>query len=211
YQVLPPGVLTGHTADDQAETMILNLLRGAGSDGMAAMKSSAHPILNLRRRETVGLCAQLGFAPLEDPSNDDPIYRRNRVRHEIVPLLAEVAGRDVVPILVRQSALFADDAQLLNDLASTIDATDVRMLTSAPLVLARRAVRQWLGQGQPHPPDSATVGRVLAVARLEIRSTEVGAGRRVTRRSGRLELQGPLPSGADGIPAAFSEPSRQSG
>lgn len=202
YSVLPPGVLTGHTADDQAETMILNLLRGAGSNGMAAMAAPQHPILDLRRSETEGLCAEAGFKPLDDPSNCDSIHRRNRVRHEVVPLLAEVADRDIVPILVRQARLFADDARLLDSLAEAIDATDARVLAAAPPALARRAVRRWLRQDQPYPPDFATVERVLAVARHQVRSTDVGAGRRVTRHSGRLELRGPLPSGANGIPAA---------
>ena len=114
HAVLPEGTLLGHTADDQAETMLLNLLRGAGLDGLAAMApDDRRPILALRRSETVALCAALGLEPVHDPSNDDPSIRRNRVRHEVLPLLADVAGRDVVPVLARQAGLLRDAVDLL--------------------------------------------------------------------------------------------------
>ena len=111
---LPAGAATGHTADDQAETVLLNLLRGAATDGLAAMRPGPrHPILGLRRAETHALCAQLGLHPVEDPTNSDPAYLRNRIRHELLPVLCELAGRDVVPVLARQAGLLADDAALL--------------------------------------------------------------------------------------------------
>src|SRR3954468_66893 len=88
YAVLPPDVLTGHTADDQAETVLVNLLRGAGIDGLAGMRQDGRrPLLGLRRRETRALCEQLGLPPVEDPSNDDARFVRNRVRHELLPLM----------------------------------------------------------------------------------------------------------------------------
>jgi len=94
--VLPPGTATGHTADDQAETIIVNLLRGAGLDGLAGMRPGpAKPILALRRHETRALCGQLGLVPLDDPTNRDPAFVRNRVRHEVIPLLDEVAGAPI--------------------------------------------------------------------------------------------------------------------
>ena len=69
--VMPAGVATGHTADDQAETVLLNLLRGASTDGLAAMRSgSRHPILALRRAETRAMCAHLGLHPVEDMGGD---------------------------------------------------------------------------------------------------------------------------------------------
>jgi tRNA(Ile)-lysidine synthase len=189
YAVLPPDVLTGHTADDQAETILLNLLWGAGLDGLAGMRPERHPLLALRRSETRALCAELGLDPLDDPSNADPAWRRNRLRHEVLPLLQEIAGRDLVPLLTRQAGLLRDEATLLDELAAPIDPTDARALAAAPAALARRAVRRWLWDGE-HPPDAASVERVLAVARLEAEGCEVAGGRRVRRTGGRLRLEG---------------------
>jgi tRNA(Ile)-lysidine synthase len=188
--VLPADAATGHTADDQAETVLLNLLRGAGLDGLAGMRPGpSKPILSLRRAETQALCAQLGWTPVADPSNDDPAYLRNRVRHEILPLLVEIAGRDLVPILCRQADLLRDEADLLDQLAAGLDGNDGRALAAAPTAVARRAVRSLLA-GE-HPPGSAAVERVLAVAREEVLATEVAGGRRVRRSGGRLHLDGP--------------------
>jgi tRNA(Ile)-lysidine synthase len=190
YAVLPVGALTGHTADDQAETVLLNLLRGAGVDGLAGIRPGpTKPLLALRRADTRSLCDELGLAPVEDPSNADLLLRRNRVRHELLPVLDAIAERDVAAVVARQAALLADDAALLDDLAAAIDATDARALNAAPPALARRAVRRWLYDGCDHPPDAATVERVLAVARGEARATDVGAGRRVARTAGVLRLE----------------------
>ena len=197
YAVLPDGVLTGHTADDQAETVLLNLLRGAGATGLSGMTHAGHPLLALRRAETHALCAELGLRPVDDPSNSDPAFRRNRVRAELVPLLAEIAGRDVVPILTRQAEVLRDDAALLDELAATIDVTDARALAAAPPALARRAIRRWLRAGHPYPPPAAAVERVLAVARNERKACEVGDGRRVRRSAGRLHLEPISPSQAE--------------
>jgi len=190
YAVLPADVLTGHTADDQAETVLLNLLRGAGLDGLAGMASAGrHPILSLRRRETAELCRAAGLEPVADPSNDDPAHRRNRVRHELLPLLDAIAERDVAPVLARQAGLLREEAALLDGLASALDPADALTLAAAPVPLARRALRQWLSTGCDHPPDSAAVERVLAVARGDARAAEVGGGRRVARTGQRLRIE----------------------
>ena len=188
FAALPPDVLTGHTADDQAETVLLNLLRGAGLDGLAAMGPGRHPLLGLRRADTEALCRACGLEPVRDPSNLDPAMRRNRIRHEVLPLLDDVAGRDVAAVLARQADLLRDDAALLDELAAAMDPTDAKALAAAPAPLARRAVRAWL-RGE-HPPDAASVERVLAVARGEARAAEVVGGRRVERHANRLRLVG---------------------
>lgn len=193
YAALPDDVLTGHTADDQAETVLLNLLRGAGLDGLAGIRDRARrPLLDLRRHETHELCRSRGLEPVEDPTNASPDHRRNRVRHEVLPLLAAVADRDLVPILARQARLLADDADLLGELAAAIEPTDGAALAAAPLPLARRAVREWLREAadaERHPPDAAAVDRVLAVARHDRRAAEVAGGRRVARTAGRLRVE----------------------
>jgi tRNA(Ile)-lysidine synthase len=186
---LPPDVATGHTADDQAETVLLNLARGAGADGLVGMRlGRRHPILRLRRLETESLVASLGLEVVRDPSNRDPAHRRNRVRHELMPLLAEIAARDVAQVIARQSEIIADDVELLDSLAAALDPTDARQLAGAPVALARRSVRAWLRliTESPLPPDSAAVERVLAVARGEAVACEIAGGTRIRRHHGRL-------------------------
>jgi len=169
YAALPPDVLTGHTADDQAETILLNLVRGAGLDGLRGMPRARRPLIQLRRSETHALCDQVGLTPVTDPMNASHALRRNRVRHELLPLLDAIACRDVAAVISRQGDLLTDDAALLD-------------------------ARAWLRAGsddEHHPPDAATVERVLAVARGDAVATDVGGGRRVTRSRGRLTIVNP--------------------
>ena len=190
FAVLPHEVLTGHTADDQAETILVNLLRGAGTRGMSAMRPGhRRPLLALRRAETEALCAAFELEVVHDPSNLDPRHLRNRVRHELLPLLADLSRRDPTPVLTRQADLVRDESDLLDELATALDPTDANALAAAPMPLARRAVRRWLTAD--HPPDAATVERVLAVARGEAVAAEVGGGRRVARRHRQLTLFAP--------------------
>ena len=190
YGVLPTGVLTGHTADDQAETVLLNFIRGAGPDGLAGIGPAHRPLLALRRHETQALCESLGFKPVQDPSNLDPAHRRNRIRHELLPLLCDIADRDVVPIIARGAGLMGGIRDLLNELAVAIDPADAKALAKAPEPLAQMALRRWILRetGAEHPPDAAAIERVMAVVRNEARSTEIGGGWRVTRSSQRLGL-----------------------
>ena len=69
----------------------------------------------------MALVPHLGLAPVHDPSNDDPAFLRNRIRHELLPLCAAIAGRDVVPVLARQAGLLAGDADLLDAVADLVD------------------------------------------------------------------------------------------
>lgn len=194
---LGPAAALGHTADDRAETLLVNLLRGAGPAGLASLRPDLrHPIAGLRRAETRALCAALGFDPVDDPSNADPRFVRNRLRREVLPLLAGVAGRDPVPLLVRTAELAGADSDLLDELAGALDPTDARALAAAPVPLAARSVRRWLaGQGdgpggpERHPPDRATVDRVLAVARGEAVACELPGAWRVARRDQLLRLE----------------------
>jgi tRNA(Ile)-lysidine synthase len=179
--------LLGHTADDQAETVLLQLLRGGALDALAAMRADRRPLLGLRRTDTERVCELAGYEPIRDPSNADPRFWRSRVRHEVIPLLCDIAGRDVVPLLARGSGLAAADADLLDVLAADIDPTSASELRDAPVALARRAIRAWLRTD--HPPDAGTVERVLEVARHTHRATEVGGGQRVSRSADRLRLE----------------------
>jgi tRNA(Ile)-lysidine synthase len=194
FAALPAGVATGHTMDDQAETVLLHVLRGAAADGLGGMAPGPrHPLLGLRRAETHALCGAAGLAPVRDPSNEDPAFARNRVRHELLPLCADVARRDPVPLLARQAGVLRGEVALLEALASAAlpDPADARAVAVADPVLARRALRGWLraAGGGGHPPSLAEVERTLAVARGEAVGTELAGGHRVRRQAGRLRIE----------------------
>jgi tRNA(Ile)-lysidine synthase len=189
-------VLVAHTADDQAETVLLNLLRGAGSAGLAAMRARrgyvARPLLGFRRAETLELCDALALPVVHDPMNDDEEFRRVAVRRRVLPMLEGVAGRDLVPVLARQAAILGEESDYLDALARAAwpapEGPSARTLAALPRVLARRAVRLWLG---PPPPSSAEVARVLEVAAGDRRGTELSGGRAVRRTAGQLRVDPP--------------------
>lgn len=189
--VLPRDALTGHTADDQAETVLLNLMRGSGLDGVRGIGSpNRRPLLAIRRRETHALCEAERLSPVIDASNTDPAFTRNRVRSELLPFLGDIGQRDPVPLLCRLAAHATEEVALLDELAAAIDPTDARAVAAAPVPLARRALRAWLRDHlEGYPPDAAAVDRVLAVARGEAKATDVVAGVSVARRNQRLRVE----------------------
>jgi hypoxanthine phosphoribosyltransferase len=195
--VLPEAAATGHTMDDQAETLLLNLLRGAGLDGLAAMAPGpVHPLLELRRAELVELLDALGIVPVVDESNEDPAFLRNRVRRELLPQLAALSGRDPVPLLARTARSARRDLRLLEllSLEQLPDPGDVAALRSADPALGDRALRRWLRearaqQGEAHPPSSAELERLRAVIDGDAVATELAGGLRISRRAGRLRLE----------------------
>lgn len=191
--VLPSDALTGHTADDQAETVLLNLLRGSGLDGVRGIgEPHRRPLLALRRSDTHALCAAEGLVPVVDGSNYDPAFTRNRVRHELLPFLGDIGRRDPVPLLCRLAEHATDEVALLDELAAHIDPTDALALRAVPAPLARRAIRAWLRpQLEGYPPDAAAVDRVFAVARGEAKATDVVAGVSVRRSGQRLRVVRP--------------------
>ena len=192
--VLPPGCLTGHTADDQAETVLLRLMRGTGPVGLAAMDPATHPLLGLRRSETVALCEVLGVRPVRDPMNDSERFTRNRVRGELLPLMEDIAGRDCVPLLARTAELAAGAAASVRSLAAEVDPTDAREVAAATPTVAAEALRDWWRSetGGLLPPDRAAMDRMIEVARGTHRSAQLGAGWTLRRRAGRLWLEAPV-------------------
>lgn len=202
--VLPPRSLTGHTADDQAETVLVNLLRGAGIDGIAGIAPGpTHPLLALRRSETMALCDAVGITPVSDPTNDDRRFVRNRLRHEVLPLLDDIAGRDVALLLARTAMVARSDADLLADVIADvmqrIEVSDARALAALPPNLGRRVLRTWLNR-DGYPPDHATVQRAYDVVIGASRTCDLGAGRRLVRHRQALSIvpRQPLAS-ADGM------------
>ncbi|HKW22110.1 MAG TPA: tRNA lysidine(34) synthetase TilS [Ktedonobacterales bacterium] len=113
-------IVTGHTRDDQAETILLHWLRGsglAGLRGMAPLRGDiARPLLDVTHAQTAAYCASLGWQPREDSSNADPRFMRNRIRHELLPLL-ETYNPGIRELLVRNGKLLADDEAYLTEQA----------------------------------------------------------------------------------------------
>lgn len=189
-------VLTGHTADDQAETVLLNVLRGAATDGLAGIPARrgalARPLLGVRRADTHAICRALGLCPIDDPMNADPAFRRVFIRREVLPALERAARRDLVPVLARQAEVLRAESELLDTLATDAlrraggPTPRGSELAGLPVALARRAVRVWLGAPAPSFDE---VDRVLAVARGEVRAVELGGSRRVERSGGSLRLR----------------------
>lgn len=212
-------VLFGHTLDDQAETALLNFLRGSGIDGLAGIPRRRgplrHPILDLRRADTVEICARLGVAPIEDPMNEDLRYRRVMVRRSLLPGLERTANRDLAPVLARQCAILADERAQLDAAADALLRTaatdapggsaglDTEVLAAAPIAVLRRALRRWLGTPTP---GSAEVERAVAVVGGAHPATVLAGGRTLSRSGGVLSL-GPDADAARGAnPERAPEP-----
>lgn len=192
YEALPADVCVGHTADDRAETVLLNLFRGAGLAGVAARMDRVHrPILRLRRAETEALCAAAGHAVVADPMNDDPSFRRVAVRRSVLPAATEAFDRDVVPILNRHADLVGDALEVIDAAAAAIDPTDVRAVRAAPRAVATEALRRWIGDelGSPEGIDLAAIDRALLVVDGTHKATELPGGHRLARTEGVLRIE----------------------
>lgn len=169
-------IVMGHHADDAAETVVGNLLRGAGATGLSGIAPErppfVRPLLGMRRAQLRAVAEELGLPFIDDPSNDDRSLRRNLIRHEILPELDRHVEGELVDVVVRSAHhLAAEDAYLddieLPDIASADG--DVTLLAVAPLVtmpavLAKRAIRSALREVHPpYPGSSREVEAVLAV------------------------------------------------
>ena len=192
YEAMPPDVCVAHTADDRAETVLLNLFRGAGLAGVAArMDRVNRPILRLRRAETAALCAAHGHEPVVDPMNDDASFRRVAVRRSVLPAAAAVFDRDVVPLINRHADLVADALAVIDAAAAAIDATDVHSLRAAPRAVATVALRRWitLELGAIDGIDLAAVDRAMLVVDGTHRACELPGGHRLARTGGVLRIE----------------------
>jgi tRNA(Ile)-lysidine synthase len=183
---------TGHTLDDQAETVLLQLLRGAGPDGLAGMTVRTgrllRPLLGTRRAETRAACTAIGLPWREDPTNADDAPLRNRVRTQLLPLLENLRP-GATKTLARTATLAADERDWLDPLVATALAAtalpvgappargwgdprpnaggfalDAEALAALPVALARRVVRAAARRAGVAVPDLAATDRVLALA-----------------------------------------------
>jgi tRNA(Ile)-lysidine synthase len=187
-------VATAHTADDAAETVLINLLRGtglAGARGIPARRGRiVRPFVGARREELRRLLDDAGIAARLDPSNADPAYLRSRVRHELLPLLEELRPGAAGGI-ARFSRLAADDDDLLDALATA--ELERRLQPDGSIdwhdpparALGRRVLRVAIGEPAP---SAERIDAVLAAAEGDRGGVrlELGAGRSASVRQRRI-------------------------
>jgi len=149
-------IAVAHTRDDQAETFLMRLLRGAGSRGLAAMRARAgdviRPLLAVSREQVLDHLRLRGLSWREDATNADPAFVRNRVRHELLPYLEERFNPRVRAALARSAGLLAEEADTLEGLAEALVAGGRQQegsivlsreaLAAAPRAVASAAVRR---------------------------------------------------------------------
>lgn len=207
-------VALAHHQDDQAETLLLQLGRGAGPAGLAAMPAVGidgsgiawhRPLIALPRSAIDAYACDAGLEWVEDPSNADPRLRRNAVRQRIAPAFAGTLPG--YPATLARAAAHQADAALLLDALAEIDARDARYdasegafdtaaLERLPPPRARNLLRWFLhARGLP-PPSAARLDamlRQLAGARPDARVELAHAGMRVGRHRGRVLVHGAPP------------------
>jgi tRNA(Ile)-lysidine synthase len=151
-------VLLGHTRDDQAETVLLALARGAGPRGLSGMPYRKgpllRPLLNVTRADTSKACAAQGLAVWTDPHNSDPAYARSRVRAGALPALIAALGPGVVDNLARTAGQLAADTAALDAQAAAAlagartgdDGLRVAALAGLPDAVRTRVLHAWAAE-----------------------------------------------------------------
>ena len=195
-------VLTAHTMNDQAETVLMNLIRGAGADGLGGMRkirpieagSTAQlvrPLLSWAKREdTEGFCRDLGVLSRKDTMNDDPRFTRVRIRTSVIPLLEEMNPR-IVESLARTAELIKPETRGKNGVPSwSIRLADLSDLSRNDLYSHLRA---WLRENRGNT-RGLQLKHIEAVARLvnspkSGRIVELPGRDTVVKHSGRLDFR----------------------
>ena len=182
-------VWVAHTADDQAETLLLGALRGNPS-GMAQRNGKiVRPFLHIRRADTVGACEELGLEVWHDPMNSDPAYRRVAMRQSIIPALSDLLGGDAVPALAATANRIAADQALIEQLADLTPTTScVELEGDAGPVRCRRLARWLLDEGVRVQGDQLAAIEALVTNWHGQGPIAVGGGRAVVRVDGKLVL-----------------------
>jgi tRNA(Ile)-lysidine synthase len=198
---LRPGetLLTAHTLDDQAETVMMSLLRGAGPTGLAGIPprsgSIARPMLAVTRSDTRELASLAGLPFFDDPSNLDRGLRRNMLRLEVIPDLAARFNPRLVESLARSAELVRSDETHLQDEAASIPVVEAGGSLSIPLgalfavprPVADRALRRCLSRMRPpHGGTADEMEAVWAVARRGRTSAVLGRGLAVAHEGAML-------------------------
>ncbi len=164
-------IVTGHTQSDRAETLLYNLIRGAGSDGLSALTwqrfltdniTLVRPLLTINRSETLEFCQQFNLPIWEDVGNKNLDYARNRIRQELIPYIKTNFNPQVETTLAQTAEIIKDETEYLESCAKKIlekaineDGNQLNrlVLRSIPLALQRRVMRQFLLQNIPKNPN----------------------------------------------------------
>ena len=196
-------IVTGHTLDDQAETVLLGLGRGSGARSLAGMAPSAvrsgtlllRPFLGVRRADTEAACAALALTPWRDPHNDDPAFARVRVRRDALPALEAALGPGVAEALARSAGLLRADADALDEWAdnAAADGLSVEALAALPDAIRSRVLRRAVVAAGA-PSGAVTAGHVAEVDRLVVdwrgqRGVSLPGGLVAERRCDRLSFR----------------------
>lgn len=193
-------ILLAHTGDDQAETLLLGLLRGKASAMREVSDYQGHtllrPLLPIRREHTVGTCAELGVAAWNDPHNADVAFRRVAIRRRVLPLLDEIVGGDASAPLMQAAELIREDEDYLQQLAAlphesgaTPEPPSLDIAALGPRPLARRAIAEFL-----HRHGAQVTARTLAASIALIDdwhgqgAVSVGNRLELARQTGKLVL-----------------------
>ncbi len=198
-------VLLGHTADDQAETVLLGLARGSGARSLAGMAPVAgrdrRPFLDLPRRLVREACAAAGLVAWEDPHNRDPAFTRSRVRDTALPALESALGPGVATALAPTARLLRADADALDAVAAVAaqdcargGGLDCVALMTLPEAIRGRVLRR-AAVAAGCPAGALAAGHVAALDRLcstaGLGPAHLPGGIRATRRCGTLVLWRP--------------------
>ena len=189
-----PYIVVGHHADDQAETVLMNLLRGTGLQGLRGMLPVTplpetpgyfvlRPFLTASRHQIEGYCRENELTPAFDASNEDISFFRNRVRQELLPLLAtynegiythlqQLAMVTAADVAVLDALTAEMWAQVVVDVAADVVAIDRAAWRALPLALRRRVLRQALAEKRPFLQDITF--QAIEQARLVAERNETG-------------------------------------
>ena len=183
-------VLTAHTRDDHAETILINLIRGTGPAGLVGIPSHRppnvfRPILRLTRSDTREIAGLAGLDYVDDPMNDDDRLLRSRVRMQLIPLLASLNPR-IVDSLARTAETIGRDTSLLEEMRSKVPGEPlvISVLITVPRPIADRVLISSLSS-RGIPPTTDMLARAWSVIRGESDRQDLVSGHAI-RRAGPL-------------------------
>lgn len=198
-------IFLAHHADDLVETFLLNLIRGAGLTGLAAMREIStrrvdkltltivRPILSVWRTEIDDYVREHRLKFREDASNENLLPMRNRLRNRIIPYLEKMLGRNIRQNLWRTATIAADEENWIdNQLPASTDADlSVPRLRALPVALQRRTILKWLRGQNISEVGFDVIERVRSLADQEVSIAKVNLprDRHARRRAGNVFIE----------------------